>query len=80
MKTQTAEEIIKNQNDKVDSELLEKVNLFFSIGDDISVPLIQRKCRSGYFSASRVLQKLIEEKKVKEEKNCTSVCKVIKLK
>lgn len=68
------EKLIQEHNDKVDAEILEKVNIFFSSGDDISVSLIQRKCRCGYFSASRVLQKLINENKVKEGKTSNSVC------
>ena len=71
------EDLHKEHNDKVDAELIEKVNIFFSSGHDISVSLIQRKCRSGYFSASRVLQKLIDDGKVKEGKTCTSVCSVV---
>jgi len=58
------EGLIELHNQKVDEELLEKVLLFFKVGDDISVSLIQRKCRSGYFSASRVLEKLIKQKRV----------------
>ena len=71
------EDIHKEHNDKVDAELLEKVNMFFSSGDEIGVSLIQRKCRSGYFSASRVLQKLIDEGKVKEGKTSRSICTVL---
>lgn len=68
------EDLHKEHNDKVDAEVLENINIFFSSGDDIGVSLIQRKCRCGYFSASRVLQKLIDEGKVKEGKNSSSVC------
>lgn len=68
------EDIHKEQNDKVDNEVIEKINIFFSSGDDIGVSLIQRKCRCGYFSASRVLQKLIDEGKVKEGETVTSIC------
>jgi hypothetical protein len=68
------EDLHKEHNDKVDAEVLEKVNIFFSSGDDIGVSLIQRKCRCGYFSASRVLQKLIDEGKVKEGKTSSSIC------
>ena len=51
--------------------------MFFTSGDEIGVSLIQRKCRSGYFSASRVLQKLIDEGKVKEGKTSSSICTVL---
>lgn len=33
----------------------------FNSGDDISVPLIQRKCKTGYNSAFRVLENLVED-------------------
>jgi hypothetical protein len=33
----------------------------FESGDEISVSLIQRKCSVGYFSASRVLQNLVDD-------------------
>lgn len=71
------ENLHKEHNDKVDAEVLENVNIFFSSGDDIGVSLIQRKCRCGYFSASRVLQKLIDGGKVKEGKTSSSVCTVL---
>ena len=41
----------------------------FKSGDDISVSLIQRRCAVGYFSASRVLQNLIEDGLVEQVGN-----------
>ena len=38
-----------------------KVFGMFESGDDISISLIQRKCLVGYFSASRVLQNLVDD-------------------
>lgn len=71
------DDLYKEHNDKVDTEVLINFKIMFNSGDDISIPLIQRKCRCGYFSASRVLQKLIEDGKVKEGKTSSSICKVI---
>lgn len=42
-----------------------KIFSMFESGDDISVSLIQRKCSVGYFSASRVLQNLVDDGLVK---------------
>lgn len=64
----------KEHNDKVDEKTLESVFIVFSSCDDIGVSLIQRKCRCGYFSASRVLQKLIDEGKVKKGRTSSSIC------
>jgi len=41
----------------------------FKSGDDISISLIQRRCSVGYFSASRVLENLIEDGLVEQVGN-----------
>lgn len=48
----------------------------FNTGDDISVSLIQRKCKVGYNSASRVLENLIEDGLV-EKINKNGLCKFL---
>lgn len=48
----------------------------FNTGDDISVSLIQRKCKVGYNSASRVLENLIEDGLV-EKINDIGLCKFL---
>jgi hypothetical protein len=49
---------VQNEHDiKTSKRLFER----FSSGDEISVSLIQRKCKCGYFSATRVLDKLISD-------------------
>ena len=55
---------IKDYQEKIDEELRERVENRFKSGDEISVSLIQRYCKSGYYSASRVLSTLIREGKV----------------
>jgi len=49
----------------------------FKTGDDISVSLIQLRCKTGYFSASRVLENLIEDGLVQAGKTQSSVCKML---
>ena len=49
----------------------------FKSGDDISVSLIQRKCKCGYFSASRVLENLMEDGLIEEGKTKSSICKML---
>lgn len=73
----SSKDLIKEHNDGVDEKLLESVLTAFKSGDEIGISLIQRKCRSGYFSASRVLQKLIDEGKVQEGKTSSSICKFL---
>jgi hypothetical protein len=49
----------------------------FNSGDDISIPLIQRKCRCGYNSAYRVLENLIEDDLVEKSKTPNGVSKFL---
>ena len=48
---------------QLDQDIKTRTAVFgtFKSGDDISVSLIQRRCSVGYFSASRVLENLIED-------------------
>jgi len=48
---------------QLDQDIKTRTAVFgtFKSGDDISVSLIQRRCAVGYFSASRVLENLIED-------------------
>jgi hypothetical protein len=50
---------------------------YFKSGDDISTSLIQRKCSCGYYSASRVLQNLIEDGLVEAGETIYDICKFI---
>lgn len=56
---------IKEAQDLRDKNTLINVAMNFNVNDEISESLIQRKCKVGYNSASRVLDKLIKDKKVK---------------
>jgi predicted transcriptional regulator len=49
----------------------------FNRGDDISVSLIQRKCKCGYFSASRVLENLIDDGLVERTKGLLGLCTMV---
>tara|TARA_R110002049_G_scaffold10345_3_gene50972 strand:- start:1798 stop:2016 length:219 start_codon:yes stop_codon:yes gene_type:complete len=49
----------------------------FNSGDDISVSLIQRKCNCGYFSASRVLENLIDDGLVERTKGLLGLCTMV---
>lgn len=49
----------------------------FKSGDDIGVSLIQRKCKCGYFSASRVLENLMEDGLIEEGKTKSPICKML---
>jgi len=49
----------------------------FNSGDDISVSLIQRKCKCGYFSASRVLENLIVDGLVERTKGLLGLCTMV---
>jgi len=71
------DDLISSHNEEVDHKTLSYVLELFQSGDDISIPLIQRKCKVGYNSAYRVLKELIKDKKVKEGDTQFSVCKFI---
>lgn len=49
--------VYAEQNKKVN----DIINIMFSSGDDISIPLIQRKCACGYNTASRVFDDLVSK-------------------
>ena len=49
----------------------------FKNGDDIGISLIQRKCKCGYFSASRVLENLMEDGLIEEGKTKSPICKML---
>ena len=66
-------EIQENQDIKTRTAVFQ----FFKSGDYISIPLIQRNCRCGYFSAYRVLKNLIDDGLVEEGKTKTSICKML---
>lgn len=52
---------IKQIQEKQDETVMDLISIMFKSGDDISVSLIQRKCKAGYNSASRTFEKLINE-------------------
>lgn len=65
--------------EQIDSDIKTRQCVFgtFKSGDDISVPLIQRRCAVGYFTASRTLENLIEDGFVKRGKTAHDVCKFL---
>ena len=67
------EEIYNEVRDEQD--LKTRTNLFnyFNKGDDISISRIQRYCKAGYGSASRVLENLKEDGLIKQVKGCLYV-------
>jgi DNA segregation ATPase FtsK/SpoIIIE-like protein len=62
-------DIIKEIHNEQDQITKKSVVEMFKSGDDISISLIQRKCKVGYFSASRVLDSLICGRLVKTNGN-----------
>ncbi len=62
---------------KSDIETRTKVFEMFKSGDDISISLIQKKCSTGYFTASRTLENLIEDGLVKRGKTVHNVCRFL---
>ena len=50
--------VIKKTQDEHDAKTKRKLVNQFSVGDMISVTLIQRECECGYYSAHRVLSEL----------------------
>ena len=70
-------DVIKETQGEQDIKTRTAVFQNFKSGDDIGISLIQRKCRCGYFSASRVLENLIEDGLVEEGKTKSSICKML---
>lgn len=58
---------------KVDLYIEELKELGFSKGDDISISIIQRKCKVGYNAAYRLLNYLILQKLIVKNNNSYSV-------
>lgn len=54
-------------NTEKDIETRSKIFQVFKIGDTITVPLIQRKCKVGYNTAYRTLKNLIEDDLVESQ-------------
>ena len=48
---------------QMEQDVKTRTNIFqmFNSGDDISISLIQRKCRVGYNSAYRTFENLVED-------------------
>lgn len=55
---------------QMEQDIKTRITVFamFNSGDDISVSLIQRKCKVGYNSAHRTLMNLVEDGLVKRIK------------
>jgi len=51
-------------NAELDIQARKEFEIQFSKGDDISINIIQRKCRVGWNASSRLLTYLIKEKKI----------------
>jgi hypothetical protein len=64
----------QNQQDKI---TMGNVLNMFSTGDEISISLIQRKCKAGYFSAYRVFEQLKEEGRIRPGKGANGISKFI---
>mgnify|MGYP003404204288 CR=1 FL=1 len=65
------------ESDKSKEESLRKYILFlFKSGDDISVPLIQRRCKSGYFLSQRVFESLVSDELIDKPKNTNGISKL----
>lgn len=62
-------DIIKQTQIEQDVKTRTTVFLMFKTGDDISVPLIQRKCKVGYNSASRTFKNLMEDGLIEKGKD-----------
>ena len=70
-------DVIKETQMEQDLKTRTAVFQNFNSGDDIAVSLIQRKCKFGYFSASRVLENLIEDGLVQRGKTVSGICKML---
>lgn len=64
----------QNQQDKI---TMSNVVNMFSTGDEISISLIQRKCKAGYFSAYRVFEQLKEDGRIKASKSVNGISEFI---
>ena len=69
-------DIIKQTQIEQDSKTRKAVFEMFKSGDDISVSLIQRKCKVGYNSAYRTFENLLEDGLI-EKGNVNGVSKFI---
>ena len=49
---------VKEALDIEDAKTRSSIDRSFKKGDDITISIIQRRCRTGYFTACRVLVKL----------------------
>lgn len=58
---------------QIDLYIDEMKKLGFSKGDDISISIIQRKCKVGYNAAYRLLNYLISQKLIVKNNNSYSV-------
>jgi hypothetical protein len=58
---------------ELDTLARKEFEIQFSKGDDISIPIIQRKCKVGWNAASRLLTYLIKEKKITKNNHIYSV-------
>ncbi len=74
MKTEST---ITAEQFKSDIDTRTKIFGMFKSGDDISVSLIQRKCSTEYFTASRTLENLIEDGLVKRGKTVHDACRFL---
>ena len=70
-------DVIKQTQTEHDIETRSRVFHVFNSGDDISVSLIQRKCKCGYFSAYRVLENLVDDGLVERGKTEYEVSKML---
>lgn len=70
-------DVIKGTQMEQDLKTRTAVFQNFKSGDDIGISLIQIKCRCGYFSASRVLENLIQGGLVEEGETKSSICKML---
>ena len=70
---------IKNTQDERDIKTRSSIMLTFEKGDEISVSLIQRRCKTGYFTASRVLENLKVDGLIKDLPNAYNCYEMLQL-
>ena len=58
---------------ELDEQARKEFEIKFSKGDDISISIIQRKCKVGWNAASRLLTYLIKQEKITKNNHIYSV-------
>jgi hypothetical protein len=69
-------DIIKQTQLEQDEKTRSAILINFKSGDDISIPLIQRKCLTGYNSAYRTYNMMISDGLISKPKNLSAMGKM----